>query len=367
MEIKFKCSKQEIERAIVACEGDLEQAVEALKVQKQEHPPVIGPKNDEETGAFSTLGNIKVLSTSKMISKAIPIHQKTDEKYLNYDCTKSAVTVGLTSTDPEIKSFQLLKKVPPNSDLTKQQQVCTPSVEMRWPVTVGRSNSSPSVSYPLASPIQAASAPASTEPRYTNLATELKNLQLGLVQEPVIVMQRSKSKIIPSSVSTPSSSSDWHPNVGDPLMNMNVNAKAKGFSHGPTTTRSFNSSNLGNMVNNAQLYDPFHHPQQQHQSPSHQQYASSSGPFDHFSHQGPMNQFNGGMWNRTAGSTTTPTLAAASSLGLFSGLGSNGPSGPSSPVDWNACDLLQFDYANIDWSLDRLPHPPSSPSRPNCM
>ncbi|GKG15475.1 hypothetical protein Tco_0357798, partial [Tanacetum coccineum] len=36
--------------------------------------------------------------------------------------------------------------------------------------------------------------------------------------------------------------------------------------------------------------------------------------------------------------TTTPTLASASSLGLFSGLGSNGCSGPSSPVDWNTLD-----------------------------
>ncbi|GJW67963.1 UBA-like protein [Tanacetum coccineum] len=39
MEMKFKCSKQEVERAIVACEGDLEQAAETLKNQKQEQPP----------------------------------------------------------------------------------------------------------------------------------------------------------------------------------------------------------------------------------------------------------------------------------------------------------------------------------------
>ncbi|GJR78057.1 putative reverse transcriptase domain-containing protein [Tanacetum coccineum] len=65
--------------------------------------------------------------------------------------------------------------------------------------------------------------------------------------------------------------------------------------------------------------------------------------------------------------TTTPTLAPASSLGLFSGLGSNGCSGPSSPVDWNTCDSLQFDYTNIDWSLDRLPLPPSSSPRTNGM
>ncbi|KAK9068134.1 hypothetical protein SSX86_012245 [Deinandra increscens subsp. villosa] len=363
MEIKFKCSKQEIERAVVACEGDLDQAAEALKVQKQEQPPAAIPKH-EEAGVFSTLGNGKVSSTPKMISKAIPIHQKTDEKDLNYNYTKSAVTVGPTSTDPGIKSLQLLKKIPPNSDWTKQQQVGTPSVEKRWPVAAGGSNSNPSVSYSLASPLQAASVPTRTEPRYTNIATELKSLQLGSVREPVIVMQRPKSKIIPSSVSPSSSASDWHPNIVDPVMNMNAN----GFSLGPTTTRSFNSSSFGGTINNPQVYDQLHYPQQQHQSLHQQQYASSSGPFDHLSQQGSMNHFNnGGMWNRTVGTATTPTLAAASSLGLFSGLGSNGSSGPSSPVDWNACDSLQFDYTNIDWSLDRLPHPPSSPSRPNGM
>ncbi|KAK1418909.1 hypothetical protein QVD17_28060 [Tagetes erecta] len=365
MEIKFKCSKQEIERAIVACEGDLDQAVETLKAQKQEQPPAAMPKL-EETGGFPTLSNGNVSSASRPVSKALPINQKTDEKDLNYNYTKSPVTVGPTSTDPGIKSLQLLKKVPPNADWTKQQQVGTPSSEKRWPVVVGGSNSNPSVSYSLANPLQAASAPARTEPRYTNISTELKNLQLGSVREPVIVMQRPKSKNLPASVSSSSSASDWHPNSVDPVMHMNVNSN--GFSHGPTTTRSFNSSSFGGAINNSQLYDQFHYQQQQHQPLPQQQYASSSGPFDHFSQQGSMNHFNnGGMWNRTVGTATTPTLAAASSLGLFSGLGSNGSSGPSSPVDWNAGDSLQFDYTNIDWSLDRLHVPPSSPSRPNGM
>ncbi|KAF5775307.1 putative UBA-like superfamily, Ubiquitin-associated domain-containing protein [Helianthus annuus] len=368
MEVKFKCSKQEVERAIVACEGDLVQAAETLKVQKQEQPPA-ATATATAAAMPSTLSNGKVSSTSRTLSKAIPIHQKTDEKDLNYNYTKSAVTGGPTSTDPGIKTLQLLKKIPPNSDWTKQQHVGngTPSVEKRWPVAVGGSNSNPSVSYSLASSVPAASAPARTDPRYSNIATELKNLQLGSVREPVIVMQRPKPKNIPTSVS--SSSSDWHPNVVDPVMNMTLNATSNGFSHGPTTTRSFNGSNgfsHGATVNNSHMYDQLHY--QQQQPVTQQQYASSSGPFDHFSQQGSMNHFNnGGMWSRTVGIATTPTLAAASSLGLFSGLGSNGSSGPSSPVDWNACDSLQFDYTNIDWSLDRLPLPPSSPSIPNGM
>lgn len=356
MEMKYKCSKQEVERAIVACEGDLEQAEETLKVQKQEQPPAAPPKH-EETGGSSTFVN-QNSSTSRTISKAIPIiQQKTDDKDFNY--TKAGVPVGPSPTETGIKSLQLLKKIPPNSDWTKQQQVGTPSVDKRWPVAV-------------ASPLQAAPPPpppaAKTEARYANIGTELKNLQLGSVREPVIMMQRPKSKNVPANVSSSMSMSasvaDWHPNVVEPVMNMNMNTNMNmsmnmnlnGFSHGPTTTRGYNS----------QMYDQFHYQQQQQQPFSQQQYASEN----HYSQQGSMNHFsNGGaMWNRSVGTTTTtPTLAAASSLGLFSGLGSKGSSGPSSPVDWNACDSLHCDYTNIDWSLDRLPHPATSPSRVNGM
>ncbi|GKD03929.1 hypothetical protein Tco_1178903, partial [Tanacetum coccineum] len=93
-----------------------------------------------------------------------------------------------------------------------------------------------------------------------------------------------------------------------------------------------------NSVSNGQMYDHFHYQQHQQQQPHLQhQYASSSAPLDHyFSQQGSMNHYNnGGMWNRM--------------------------------IDWNTCDSLQFDYTNIDWSLDRLPLPPSSSPRTNGM
>ncbi|CAO2832641.1 unnamed protein product [Amaranthus hypochondriacus] len=48
-----------------------------------------------------------------------------------------------------------------------------------------------------------------------------------------------------------------------------------------------------------------------------------------------------------------PTLAPASSLGLFSGLGSTCTSGSNSAVDWNTSGSMpSCDYTNIDWSLD---------------
>ncbi|GJW67964.1 hypothetical protein Tco_0122388 [Tanacetum coccineum] len=54
---------------------------------------------------------------------------------------------------------------------------------------------------------------------------------------------------MPTSVSSSPSASaaDWNPSVVEPVMNMNAN----GFPHGPTTTRSFNTSSHVNSVRRA--------------------------------------------------------------------------------------------------------------------
>ncbi|GJY63956.1 UBA-like protein [Tanacetum coccineum] len=168
----------------------------------------------------------------------------------------------------------------------KQQQVVTSSVEKRWPV--GRSN--PSVSYSFTSSLQAAPPPAKTYSRYAIIGTELKNLQFKSVREPVIMMQRPKSKHIPMILVHHRQHSLL---IGIPVL-------------------------LNRMVGSTTI-------------------------------------------------TTTPTLAHASSLGIFFRLGSNRCSGTSSPVGWNICDSLQFDYSNIDWSVGRLPLPSSTSLRTNGM
>ncbi|KAI3746532.1 hypothetical protein L6452_08966 [Arctium lappa] len=348
MEIKFKCSKQEVERAIVACEGDLDQVAENLiKLQKQENPPTAG-----DSGKPLVAVN-QISSTSKVQSKrtsAMPIQQKPDHKDIQLN--------------QGAKNIQLLKKVQPNSDWAKQQQqqqaVAAPSVEKRW--ALGGLN--PSVSYSLASPLHAAPPPSKTESQYAaSVGNEFKNLQLGSVREPIIMMQRPQSKHIPttSMSSVSSSAGDWNSNgVVEPMMGMNPN----GFTHLPTTTRSFNTPSYGSSMGN-QLYDQFHYQQHHQQQPPlpQQQYAAScGGMLDHRSSQ-PVARNHNGTWNRMVG--PTPTLAAASSLGLFSG---NGGAAGTSQVDWNGDWSSQFDYTNIDWSLNRLPSSVSGSSlRPNGM
>lgn len=319
MEIKFKCSKQEVERAVVACEGDLQQAAENLiKLQKQESqaPP---PKSGESPAVGKpslpvTPVTTKVQSKRTLSSGAMPI-QKPDDKDLNYPTITAPA--GRLVAESGTKNIQLLKKAQPVSDWTKP----TSAPEKRWPVNGLSNGLSPSGSFSLAAP-----RPSKTE----ILGNEIKNLQLGSV----VMMQRPQSKQIPTTSMSPSSSShfsDW--NSGEPPLNR---MNSGGLSHMPTTTttRSFNNTtSYGNSIGNQ--YDQFHY-QYRHQSP-------------------PQNY------------VPTPTLAAASSLGLFSGLGSPGAGAGAGAahVDWNGDWSSQFDYTNIDWSLKRIPSPSSL--RPNGM
>ncbi|GMH10336.1 hypothetical protein Nepgr_012177 [Nepenthes gracilis] len=154
---------------------------------------------------------------------------------------------------------------------------------------------------------------------------EHKILQPTTVREPVVVMQPLESIAAkPSPVSSVSFSplgtiSSWYPSSAEII-------KPNGLlPHIPS--RSYNPNNLSS--------DHFHH----------QQFTSGSGSLD------PLAINRGNVsWGRLGAS---PTLAAASSLGLFPGFGSNCLSG-SSPVDWNTGGLIpSCDYTNIDWSLDR--------------
>uniref|UniRef100_A0A2N9GX24 UBA domain-containing protein n=1 Tax=Fagus sylvatica TaxID=28930 RepID=A0A2N9GX24_FAGSY len=282
METRYKCSKQDVERAVVACEGDLEKAVETLEAMKLD-PPSAPPK-PEETGDPPTISNGKLsvaATNTKPQLKPNPatIQQKMDDRDFNY--TKAAVTV-VGSSEPGNKN----------------------------------------VSAP----------PAKTETRFLAVG----NLQPGTVREPIIMMQRPqslKTKQVPTtsmSSSPPGTAASWYPN-GIEVM------KSNGFLQQIPSTRSLSPNNPSSN----QMYHQLQYKQQQQQ-----QFLPSSIPGD-----SPGTGRGNGLWSRTGAS---PTLAAASSLGLFSGLGSTGSSGASSPVDWNTGgSMSHLDYASIDWTLDR--------------
>ncbi|XP_022898945.1 uncharacterized protein LOC111412300 [Olea europaea var. sylvestris] len=327
MEIRYNASKQEVERAVVACEGDLEKAEETLKSQKQELPTA--PSKTEDTSDPPTAGNGYLpiaINQNAMRAQAKPASYTTiQQKDFNY--TDVPVTVG-SSLEPGTKNLQLLKKMQQKMEWTKPQQIAVPA-EKRWP----SAGSNPSMPYSLTSPLQASPPSSRTEAHYV-AGNEVKNLQLGSVREPIIMMQRPQSMNgkhlhTPNvSSSLPGTALGWYPTSAGTM-------KSNGLVPPVTVTRSLSPESV---ISNP-LYNQLHYQPQE-------QFVSSSSAMDS---RGTIR--GNSLWNKAS---TSPKLSAATSLGLFSGLGTNGASGSSSPVDWNTGNsMLQLDYTNIDWSLDR--------------
>ncbi|XP_047983828.1 uncharacterized protein LOC125224467 isoform X1 [Salvia hispanica] len=338
MEIRYKASKQQVERAVVCCEGDIDRAEKTIMILKEDPPAV--PSKPDENDDPPTVSNsepaVAISQNSLRIqpksTSATTVQQKRDDKDFNH--TKVPATVG-SSADPAAKSLQVLKKIPPKADSAKPQQIAV-LAEKRW-VSAG---SDPSASFSLASQSLPSPTPTKMDARYAGVGNDLKSLQLGSVKEPVIVMQRPQSINTKQAPSAGSSSSppgpmdmSWYPSYVEPV-------KPHGFV--PSVT-------VPNNVSLNQLYG-----QPQYQS-SQQQFMSSNGPMD----SSGTKRVSSGLWVRGG----SPALAAPSSLGLFSSNGTSGASGTSSQVDWSTgSSMLQFDYTNVDWSLDRgsvLPKPDS--------
>ncbi|KAG1327752.1 Ubiquitin-associated domain/translation elongation factor EF-Ts [Cocos nucifera] len=322
MEVRFKCTKQEVERAVVACEGDLEKAEETLKAQKQEPAPA--PLKLEESGdpaAVSSSNNKMAMSAQspagrtqvKGIALAAAQQQRKDERDFNH--AKSAAT-GAVSQESVNRNLQS----------SRRQQPKPAPLEKRWSST----SSAPSVSF-SASPLQAAVSSNKPEARYVMAGNEVKaNIQAGTLREPVIVMQRPQSVNAKQSITSTSlgisasqpASTGWHSN-GVPGMEV-MKVADGGLAH--------SLSSLGLNGSYPQQFVPQTHFQ-----------TFVSSPME----SGAMGW--AGSWNSIG--TSSSSLAVPSSLGLFTGWGSSGSSA-SSPVDWSTGGSTARDYASIDWTLD---------------
>ncbi|KAK9170557.1 hypothetical protein Syun_002697 [Stephania yunnanensis] len=310
MELRFRLSKQEVERAVVAVEGDLDKAAETLRAQKQE-PPTSPPKPEE-------IGDPPATSVSNTCGAA-----------------------AAAAPDPANRNLQSLKRIQPKPEWARPQ--ATAAVEKRWTGAA----SSPSVSYSLASPLQAASPPVKTEVRYVAVGGEVKNLLPGTLREPVIMMQRpqtiSAKQNPPETSASVSFPATWYPSsvTGAEIMKPNASPNA-------SLPQISSSTNIGpNSINAQQFY----------QQPHYQSLVSTQM-------ESPASGW-GGSWSTTASgmssSSSSTSLAVPSSLGLFSGWGSNGGSGSSSSIDWNTGGSIPHcDYTSIDWTLEST----SSNSRP---
>ncbi|KAL9675076.1 hypothetical protein QQ045_003276 [Rhodiola kirilowii] len=174
LEIMYKCLKQEVEKAIVACEGDIDKAAETLKVQKQE-PPACPPK-PKETG----------------------------------DAPTPMVPDGIL-TDNSKHDVQLPPKTSqPQADWTKPQQIVSLVTEKSWPVLGS-----------VASPFEVSPQLLKTKTRYAVTGGKSGNIQqIGAVKEPVTVLQRPKTQsskpfaVTSIAASTHNMEPSWHLNGG---------------------------------------------------------------------------------------------------------------------------------------------------------
>lgn len=337
MEIRYKCSRQDVERVIITCEGDLETAANTLRVQKQ-HPPSASQKPDETDDPPMPTNDKLSLSNSNnslgMQPKIIPStlqQQKKDDMVFN--STKTVATNGVVAGEPGTKNGHGLKNLQSKAERLKSQQTVSHAAVTNPPLSISLSSS------------QATPLPAKTEARYTALGNEMKNLQLESVKEPVKVMQRPESENMKQVWTTSISSSPTNtaaPSGGWFQNNVEL-VKPNGLPNMVPCSRSLASQN--NLSSSNQLYS-------QHQQPH---YVFNNGMMDFQGASG-----GNGLWSRM-GSGSSPTLAVASSLGLFTGLGSN-----ISPVDWKTgSSRVELDYANIDWSLDCSSGPTSGVWMPN--
>ncbi|KAG9133641.1 hypothetical protein Leryth_021639 [Lithospermum erythrorhizon] len=322
MENRYRCSKQEVERVIVACEGDLDKAEEALRAQKQESqtatpkPEEIGDVHNEDSGKLPPAVNQNSVRAQPKPTTLQGMQHKKDQKDLNY--IKSVNTIGL-AMDP--KNMHSLKRIEQKTEWGKPQQL---SVSADKILSSAVSNSS--LSNSMASPLQTSQPAEKYDPRNV-VGNEVKRLQLRSVREPVTMMQRPvNSKPIPTSSassSPPGLATRWYP----------VNVES-GKPNGLVPSIPGSRSVSPNSATNAN-YSQFHYQQHLPQS----QFVCSNGSVESVVRR------SNPMWSRSG---TSPTLDAASSLGLFT----NGFSGPSL-VDWNNGSMLHFDYTNIDWSVER--------------
>ncbi|CAA0402150.1 unnamed protein product [Arabidopsis thaliana] len=316
LETKYKCTKQDVERAVVTAEGDIEKAEEALRRQKQDQSTA--SRKPEDISDSTSVNNSKVpsvLISQNTVGQLQPNsgmypagrEEALDRKNLGYPRGSSYI-----SGESENQSVNSLERIHMKLQWMKLQQNAPLEENKRIPYQ------------------QTPLSRSTEETHYvTALGDQFKRLQQQDMREPVMVMQQQQQQqqrsqsantnVLPVSTMNASftgaaaAGSGWHP----------ANRSEAAQSNGYLPSRSLPPNDLNSNLMYQQL--------------QYQQY------------QGQVNN-NG---HRMAGSSAPPAVAPAASLGLFSGFGSLAGSS-SSGLDWNTDGSLgHLDYNNIDWSLDK--------------
>ena len=324
LEAKYKCTKQEVERAVVSCEGDLEKAEEVLKTHKQES--TAAPSKPEGSGDSSGLPNKQQVVLAQNPARpqtngfsSVGVQQmRREEKDLNYKLLMN----GSGPKEPAIKGFQPLA-APMKLEMGRQQLVQPEKRRLS-------ANSVPSVPYVASSPLPVAVPQLKSDMRHVAGGNEVKSVMPnGSLRESVVVMQHpqyagSKQSLPSTSHSmfaSEPSSREWYLN-GASGVEMMLNG---GLGHGP---RNMSLDNV-----------------------------SSARPFGHTNHQqsfvsNPIELAANGWGGTWSSGGTSSSRSVASSLGPFRGWNSSESSSTLSHSDWRTNGLAPYDYTSVDWSVD---------------
>ncbi|XP_013629065.1 PREDICTED: uncharacterized protein LOC106335166 isoform X2 [Brassica oleracea var. oleracea] len=307
LEREYKCAKQDVEKAVVTAEGDIEKAEESLTRQKEEQSTASVKAEDvSDNASVSRVPSVqesqnRVAAQLQPNSGMYTAGGEEDRKSLGYLRGSSYVNgeSGNERVDRIHTELQWLK-MQQNAAMEEKKRMLTQQTQLPRP---------------------------REETHYVSAqGGQFKRLQQ---REPVMAMQQQQQRTqLPVSTMnssfTVSGGSDWY--------SANRSDEAA-QSNGYLPTRTLPPSDLNSNLMYQQL-----------------QYRQYQG------------QGNNG--HRTAGGSASSqhAVAPAASLGLFSGYGSTSSSG----VDWNTDGSAGYsDYNNIDWSLDRGLACPTSPYEAN--
>jgi len=323
LEAKYKCTKQEVERAVVSCEGDLEKAEEVLKTHKQES--TAAPSKPEGSGDSGGLPNKQQVVLAQNPARpqtngfsSVGVQQMRREEDLNYKLLMN----GSGPKEPAIKGFQPLA-APMKLEMGRQQLVQPEKRRLS-------ANSVPSAPYVASSPLPVAVPQLKSDMRLVAGGNEVKSVMPnGSLRESVVVMQHPQSagskQSLPStshSIFAPEPSSrEWYLN-GASGVEIMLNG---GLGHGP---RNMSLDNV-----------------------------SSARPFGHTNHQqsfvsNPIELAANGWGGTWSSGGTSSSRSVASSLGAFRGWNSSESSSTLSHSDWRTNGPAPYDYTSVDWSVD---------------
>ncbi|XP_023537196.1 uncharacterized protein LOC111798347 [Cucurbita pepo subsp. pepo] len=331
LEARYKFSKQEVERAVVACGGDLGKAEGMLRDQKQ--------KESVSQSSHDVVGETKCMTRAQEMPGSASVFAVQSNKNDRESSCNSAVITVPAWLEAGNRSIQQSSKTTNPPRLLR-------GGEKRWPaVGSGLSSSTSTPPLPVVhhSHVKAEAQIGVSKSEAINLRREIQEQPV----EPVFMQQPQPVNGLQNAVSSSMlpGTTPWYSNNAPTIKNVISS---------DTLLHNNSTMSLGSEHRKLeQIYHQAIHNQPQFMSGLDITWAKENAPLSHSSPSDAQS-----LWR--AGGGTLSSFAVPSNYGLSSNLSQGSPvqtSGLLSQMDWNIGGLMPYcDYNRIDWTL----HSPSS-------